>query len=179
MDPSMSNWGISVATYNEQEGLIIRAVDVIHPTKLKGKMRQNRKDIEQATQLIQGIGPYLDDVDIVIAEVPVGSQSSRAMVNYAMCVSIIAMINQYIDRPVIEVSPSDVKKVVGNPNATKEDMVDWAIDMHPEALWPTYTRDKKKLISYAKSEHIADSIAALYAGSFTEQFYTYFNSITG
>lgn len=180
MDPSMSNWGICVAEWDEVNGLVVKKVDVIHPKKLTGKgIRQNFKDIDQARQLLEGVGPYLDDVDIVVAEVPVGSQSSRAMVNYAMCVTIVAMVNQYIERPVIQVSPSDVKKVVGNPQASKEDMVDWATEMHPEANWPTYKRDKKHYLSYAKSEHAADALAALYAGSFTPTFYEYINSITG
>ncbi|AGY48138.1 hypothetical protein Presley_71 [Acinetobacter phage Presley] len=179
LDPSMSNWGIAKATYDDVDGLVIRHLDVIRPKPIKEKMRKNAKDVNQAEQLIEGVLPYLDDVDIVIAEVPVGSQSSRAMVNYAMCVSIIAMVNQIIERPVIQVSPSDVKKVVGNPQASKEQMVDWAIDQHPEANWPTYKKDKKLYLSYAKAEHMADAIAALYAGSLTDQFYDYINSITG
>lgn len=179
LDPSMSNWGIAKATYDDVNGLLIHKLDLIRPKPVKEKMRKNAKDIIQAEQLIQGVLPYLDDVDIVIAEVPVGSQSSRAMVNYAMCISIIAMINQVIERPVIQVSPSDVKKIVGNPQASKEDMVDWAIDQHPEASWPTYKKDKKLYLSYAQAEHMADAIAALYAGSFTDTFYDYIHSITG
>lgn len=178
-DPSMNNWGISVAHWSAEEGLVIDSIAVIQPVELKGKHRKNAKDVYHAEQLVAGIAPYLDDVDIVVAEVPVGSQSAAAMKGYGMCIAIIAMVNQSIERPVISVSPQDVKEVVNNPEATKREMVDWALDLHPEADWPTYPRKGKLLISYAKAEHMADAIAALYAASYTEQFSNYMNQLIG
>lgn len=179
LDPSMNNWGIAVATWCEDDGLVITHLDVIQPKELKTKARKNAKDVYHAEQLVMRLGPYLDNVDIVVAEVPVGSQSAAAMKGYGMCIALVAMINQSIDRPVIQVSPQDVKEVVGNPEATKKEVVDWAYDLHPEANWPTYKRNKIDNISYAKAEHMADSIAALYAGSYTETFSNYMNEIIG
>lgn len=179
LDPSMNNWGIAAATWDDQEGLVIHDLHVIQPKELKGKHRKNAKDVHHAEQLIAGLVDYLDDVDIVVAEVPVGSQSAAAMKGYGMCVAVVAMINQYLERPVIAVSPQDVKEVVGNPEASKREMVDWAYELHPEANWPKYKQHNQMLISYAKAEHMADSIAALYAGSYTDQFSIYMNEIIG
>lgn len=178
-DPSMLNWGIASATWDEVNGLLIQKVDVIHPSPLKGKQRKNSKDIYHAEQLVKGLEPYLYDVDIVVAEVPVGSQNAAAMKGYGMCVALLAMVNQFLDRPVIQVSPQDVKLVIDNPEASKKEMVDWAYEMHPEANWPTYKQHGKQLLSYAKAEHMADSIAAIYAASYTDTFSIYMNQLIG
>ena len=70
----------------------------------------------------------------------------------------------------IEVNPAEVKlATVGKRTAAKEDMIEWAIDMHPEVEWFTYKRGGKMLYS-DKNEHIADAVCAIYAGIQTQQF---------
>lgn len=67
--------------------------------------------------------------------------------------------------PFFEVTPTEVKlAAVGNKTATKQDMIKWAMESHPEANWPTYKQNGKVMVSEAKAEHMADAIAAIYAG---------------
>ena len=58
---------------------------------------------------------------------------------------------------------------------SKSEMIDWAVDMHPDANWPLYKRDKSWYISEAKAEHMADALAAIYAGAETKQFLNLIN----
>lgn len=52
----------------------------------------------------------------------------------------------------------------GKKTASKQDMIGWAMDKHPEANWPMYKHKGINTVSEAKAEHMADSIGAIYAG---------------
>lgn len=178
MDPSMSNWGLAIAyVYLDSDEIEVDELHVISPYKESEAktVRQNSKDIRIAEQLIEGIIPHLEDADLIIAEVPVGSQSSRAMVSYAMCVTIIAAINNSFLK-VIEVTPKDVKLNVSN-NATKAQMIEWASKKHPEAPWQYKTVKGKRSIVSTHAEHVADAIGALYAALKTPEVKNLINSI--
>ncbi|GAL23016.1 hypothetical protein JCM19235_1317 [Vibrio maritimus] len=106
------------------------------------------------------------DVNMVVVEVPVGSQSARSMASYGICIGILASIT----KPMIQVTPTEVKMAtVGSKTASKQDMIDWATSAYPDADWLTVTRKGKKVIT-AKNEHLADSIAAVHAAILTDQF---------
>lgn len=63
------------------------------------------------------------DVNMVVVEVPVGSQSARSMASYGICIGILASIT----KPMIQVTPTEVKMAtVGSKTASKQDMIDWA-----------------------------------------------------
>jgi Holliday junction resolvasome RuvABC endonuclease subunit len=86
------------------------------------------------------------------------------MCSYGVCAGILGAISA-IYRPVVELTPRQVKEAsVGDPEASKEDMVAWAVSKHPEANWPVYKQKGETLVSEAKAEHEADAIAAIYAG---------------
>ena len=176
LDPSLSNWGVVKGTLDIIEGYFdVDSLHLIHPDKnKKTKMRQNSKDVLSAQQLYKGNIELLQDVDIVIAELPTGSQSARASAAYGICMGIVGALTLNLDN-FIQVTPMDVKKVVGNNNPAKSEMIDWAVDMHPDANWPLYKRDKSWYISEAKAEHMADALAAIYAGAETKQFLNLIN----
>lgn len=177
LDPSLSNWGCVKGTLDLTDGLFqVDSLHLIHPNKnTKTKMRQNSKDVLSAKQLYEGNIELLHDVDIVIAELPTGSQSARASAAYGICMGVIGALS--IDMPnFIQVTPMDVKKVVGNNAPSKSEMIEWATDMHPDADWPLYKRDHKYYISEAKAEHMADALAAIYAGAQTIQFFNLIKS---
>lgn len=165
-DPSLRNWGLAVGTYNiEEKKLTIEKLDVVNAVLPTGKRtRQNSLDLESAFQLYKGAVAAVEGAHAVFIEVPVGSQSARAMASYGICVGVLGALRAN-GVPFFEVNPTEVKLAgAGTKTATKQEMIKWATSKHPEANWPTYKEHGSVLISEAKAEHQADAIAAIYAG---------------
>jgi Holliday junction resolvasome RuvABC endonuclease subunit len=165
-DPSLRNWGLAVGTYDlETKKLVIDTLDLTNPELVKSKqVRQNSFDLESAFQLYTGAVAAAQGAHAVFVEVPVGSQSARAMASYGICVGVLGALRAN-GIPFFEVTPTEVKlAAVGNKTATKQDMIKWAMAAHPEANWPTYQQKGSTMVSEAKAEHMADAIAAIYAG---------------
>lgn len=165
-DPSLRNWGLAVGYLNlETKKLTVEFVDITNPVLPTGKqVRQNSNDLESALQLYKGAADASIGAQAVFVEVPVGSQSARAMASYGICVGVLGALRAN-GIPFFEVTPTEVKLAsVGNKTATKQDMIRWAMASHPEANWPTYKQHGKDMVSEAKAEHMADAIAAIYAG---------------
>lgn len=179
LDPSMSNWGVCIGTLDAITGEFeVDSVHVVHPNKFKSekKMRQNSKDVLLAQDLYKSNMSLLKDVDILFAELPIGSQSARAMASYGICLGIIGALNENLTE-VIQVTPQAVKKVVGNDNPSKLEMIEWAMDQHPEIEFPVYRKNGIWYVSAAKAEHMADALVSIYAGANTPQFKTLIKSI--
>ena len=173
-DPSLNNWGLSRGVFKLSEGidsLKIERLSVIQPEIPTGKqVRQNSKDIEAAAQLTQGAFEFAKGADAIFVEVPVGSQSARAMASYGICVGVLGAL-RISGIPFFEVTPTEVKLAsFGTKTATKKDMIGWASTKHPEAPWPTYKRGGSVLISESNAEHMADATAAIYAGVKSQPF---------
>ena len=101
----------------------------------------------------------------MFVEVPVGSQSARAMASYGVCIGLLAALS---DKPLIEVTPTEVKlAAVGSKTASKQEMISWASDLYPHLNW-IKSRGKSELAD--KNEHIADAIGAIHAGILTDEF---------
>jgi Holliday junction resolvasome RuvABC endonuclease subunit len=163
MDPSLRNWGISVGTlFLDTNKVHISELAVIHPVLPTGKqIRQNSLDLSAAKQLAEHAMAYAKDAQVIFVEVPVGSQSSRAMASYGICVGILGALRSS-NIPFFEVTPTEVKvTAVGSKLATKESMIQWAKRAHPEVDWPK---------AAAKAEHMADATAAIHAGLQTNEF---------
>lgn len=166
MDPSLRNWGLAKGTYNlDTKKIEIYTLGLVNPVLPTGKqVRQNSTDLESAYQLYQGAGDIAIGAHAVFVEVPVGSQSARAMASYGICVGVLGALRAN-DVPFFEVTPIEVKlATVGTKTATKQEMIQWAMAAHPEADWPMYKQHGKDMVSEAKAEHMADAIAAIYAG---------------
>lgn len=171
-DPSMKNWGVACGTYRlDTQALHVREVTVLNPVLPTGKqVRQNSKDLEAAQQLSQGVLEAVKGAHTIFVEVPHGSQSARAMASYGMCVGILGSLRAQ-GIPFIEVTPTEVKMIAtGRKTATKNDMIQWAVNQHPEANWPYHNRNGQQLISETKAEHMADAVAAIHAGFQTNAF---------
>lgn len=165
-DPSLRNWGLAIGTYClETKQLQIDSLGLTNPVLPKGKqVRQNSSDLESGYQLYKGAAAAAEDAQAVFVEVPVGSQSARAMASYGICVGVLGALRAN-GIPFFEVTPTEVKlAAVGIKTATKEQMIQWAMAKHPEAAWPTYKRGGVTLVSEAQAEHQADAVAAIYAG---------------
>lgn len=165
-DPSLRNWGLAIGSFNlETKQLQINDLAVTCPELSKGKqVRQNSLDLEAAFQLYKGAIAAAKGAHAVFVEVPVGSQSARAMASYGICVGVLGALRAN-GIPFFEVTPNEVKLAgPGDKAASKKTMIEWAMNKHPEANWPTYKQNGIVLVSEAKAEHQADAVAAIYAG---------------
>lgn len=169
-DPSLRNWGCVSATLDlSTETVTITGMNLIETAEdasAKKGVRQNSLDLASATSLSEGMREACLDKLIAFAEVPVGSQSARAMASYGICVGVLGGITI----PLIQVTPAEVKKAaVGTSTATKREMIEWAVAKHPEAPWLTLGKGEK-MRYIDKNEHLADAVAAIYAGLKTAEF---------
>lgn len=167
MDPSLTHWGIASAELDLTTGFLSTPdLVLIEPEKLTHKqVRQNSTDLFVAEQLAAEALKTARNVKAVFVECPVGSQSARAMASYGVCVGILGTMRAE-GIQLIEVTALEVKKgFTGDKNATKQQMIDKAVELYPEANFPN---QKGRIL--AKTEHLADAIAAIHAGVNTPLF---------
>lgn len=153
LDPSLRSWGLAACLY--REGKIEVVETRITKTKNTKGIKQNASDIIAANTLYNELITPIKWADVICIEVPHGSQSSRAMVSYGVCVALIGVI-QALNPSIVQVSANDVKAVVRTDKShkpTKQEIIDWVKDKHPEANLPTTL----------SAEHICDAIVAIYA----------------
>ena len=168
MDPSMRSWGIAEAMLDLETGVLDTPIfSLVQPKDLAGKqVRQNSSDLHLTTQLAEVVLARVRQAKVIFVEVPIGSQSARAMASYGFCVGILGAVRAE-GIPFIEVTPTEVKKVfTGNADATKGEMIEKALSEYPDAIFPTHNGK----ISAAKAEHVADAVAAIHAGVRTPAF---------
>jgi hypothetical protein len=172
MDPSFTNWGLGSVDLDLTTGIPSTPyIQLIEPLELSGKnIRVNSNDLHRAEQIARVVIEGAKKVKAVFAEVPVGSQSARAMASYGICVGIISTIRA-MGIPVIEVTAIESKlALTGKKTATKLEMIEAAFQTYPEANWLIGTKGKEKGKLIAKNEHMADAIAAIHAGVNTPVF---------
>lgn len=166
-DPSLRSWGVASATLDLLTGILtVPSLSIIEPKDPKGKqVRQNSHDLYRAEQLAESALAFARKAKAIFVEVPVGSQSARAMASYGICVGILGAIKAE-GIPLIEVTPAEVKKAfTGKKDASKDEMIAKAIEFYPTADFPKYNGKMT-----AKTEHVADAIAAIHAGVNTPMF---------
>ncbi|MGV8863225.1 MAG: hypothetical protein ACOH2T_18925 [Pseudomonas sp.] len=167
-DPSLRNWGVAVSQLDLTSGLLdTPSLSLVQTTNGKGKqVRQNSADLQVAEELATAALALARKAKVVFVECPVGSQSSRAMASYGICVGILGAIRAE-GIPLIEVTPLEVKLVMsGLKTATKHQMIDAAVNAYPGANWPMH----QGKVSASKAEHMADAIGAIHAGVRTPTF---------
>ena len=160
LDPSLRNFGFSRADLNVNTGELSDVQVFLHSTASSKhkQVRKNSDDLERCRSTHKALKAAVDDADMVFVEVPVGSQSARAMASYGFCIGILASI----EKPVIQLTPTEIKKAAtGSANATKQEMIEWAVGEYPGAGW-LRSGKKERLIN--DNEHMADATAAIKAG---------------
>ena len=169
LDPSLSNFGAAKLELSFNDDLKIvghKLLDLglsqTSPDKKKTR-RKNEEDRGRAVEHYNFLKSFLQNTDFVFCELPVGSQSARAMASYGICVGITASI----ELPFFVVSPHDVKLAAcKNKQASKADMVAWGLHKFPHGNW----LKSSSQAALTKNEHIADALASIVAGVKTEQF---------
>ena len=171
-DPSLRNWGLAIGNYDmDTKRLTIEDLSLTNPVLTTSKqVRQNSLDLESGVQLYAAAVRAAKDAHAVFIEVPVGSQSARAMASYGICVGVLGALKA-IGTPFFELSPTEVKLAgAGKKTATKREMIEWAMATHPEANWPMYQQHGISKVSEAQAEHLADAVAAIHAGIASTSF---------
>lgn len=171
MDPSLNHWGLSEAILDLSEGTLSTPIgSIIEPTDLVGKnIRVNTNDQWRAEQLAVSVLNACRRAKCIFVEVPVGSQSARAMASYGICVGILGAVRA-LGIPYIQVSPDENKRVfAGKKGATKKEMISKLIETYPDVVLP---QGKTKGSIGDKSEHIADATASIHSGVLTSEFQT-------
>lgn len=176
LDPSLSNFGIAKMTLDltdrslDLDDLVLVKTEPEQDKKKKKAVRQNSLDLERGRILHDALIEHAQGFQIAVAEVPVGSQSARAMASYGVCIGVLAAC----PIPMIQVTPSEVKMAgFGVKTATKDEMIEWALQTYPAANWLRYAQNGKtykKGEPSAANEHLADAVAAVHAGILTDQF---------
>lgn len=165
LDPSLNNWGVALAKYDTQTNILTVLQGRVLTSKHNKKAKQNIQDLTKSEFLYKSLAPAFNYADIISAELPYGSQSSRAMVSYALCIGVLGSL-KHTNPNVVPVTPIQVKKLVGSPTSTKEEVIDWVKAKHPEILsWLPQAK--------AKSEHICDAIVSMHVMLNTQQFKDY------
>jgi Holliday junction resolvasome RuvABC endonuclease subunit len=167
-DPSLRHWGIAAGTYDlVTKEVVVENLDIIEPEFVISKqVRQNSLDIQASNVLFTKAALYLKEADSAFIEVPVGSQNARAMASYGVCIGVIGSLEMSY-KPMIQLSPLEVKMAsVGIKTATKDQMIQWAMSKHPHVNWPK----KRNAVVKSTAEHMADAVAAIYAGVISTPF---------
>ncbi len=171
LDPSLSNFGMVRGEY--LNGLFVpdrlQLVET-KPDSSAKSVRKNSQDLERCRSIYKAMSVFLEPADIVCVEIPIGSQSARAMASYGACIGLLSSIQ----KPLIQILPAEVKLTATNSKtASKAQMIAWAPSLYPDLPWSTTTRNGTRTFSN-KNEHLADAIAAVHAAMETD----YFKSLT-
>ena len=170
IDPALRNFGIVHAELNLDEfGVRVLDMHLVQSednAKQQKTVRKNSDDLRRAKLLHTGFMGACKGSAFAFVEVPVGSQSARAMASYGICVGVLAAC----PIPMIQVTPTEVK-LAGTKikSATKDEMIAAAVKAHPEAKWLT-RQLKGERVLLNDNEHLADALWAIYAGIKTDQF---------
>jgi Holliday junction resolvasome RuvABC endonuclease subunit len=167
MDPSLRNWGLAEGTLDLEQGYLTNlSLSIVQPKDMEGKqVRKNSSDLYLANQLAEAVIPLVQKAKVIFVEIPVGSQSARAMASYGVCIGLLGAIRSQ-GIPLIEVNATEVKLgLSGKPNATKRQMIEAAYLHYPTANFPM---QRGKILD--KAEHMADAIGAIHAGVNTPMF---------
>ena len=172
IDPSLSNFGMVKGALDLSQDKPLFLLDKMFLQESKQDkanakvVRKNSDDLNRARLLHDAMQEFISDADLVIVDVPVGSQSARSMASYGICIGLLSSIAQ----PMIQVTPTEVKlAAVGSKTASKAEMIDWATSLYPNAQWIKH-KQKGKWVIGNKNEHLADALAAVHAGLATDSF---------
>ena len=153
IDGALNNFGLARG-YVVDQSIYIERIELISPKK--GNFARGRMgDAARAKFIVQRIAPHLLNVNIVFAELAIGSRSASAAWSLGVALGIIASI----DKPIILVQPHEAKKIVKS-YADKDEIIAWATKRYPHLDWLKYRGRITK-----KNEHTADAIAIAHAGA--------------
>jgi Holliday junction resolvasome RuvABC endonuclease subunit len=163
-DPSLTGCGLAKLDYEIETGkleLVELKLVATQPETAK-QVRRSSSDLRRANVIATAMVDWMEDCKFFFGEVPSGSQSNRAAITFGIVIGLFGMLSHI--KPMFEVQPSETKLItVGTKTASKEEMVEWAMEHYPDAPWMTRTL-KGKQVPIAANHNLADAIAVAYAG---------------
>ena len=172
LDGSLRNFGVAKMEINTETGeLTVIDLILIKTEPGKGKqVRASSDNLRRSQELAIGVREATKDCVTAFYEVPSGGQDYKSVLGFGMVIGIYASLTI----PGREVSPAETKMAaVGTKTASKEEMVIWAVEKHPDAPWRLQKQNGakyKKGDLMADNEHLADGVAIGYAGTKTPEF---------
>lgn len=169
-DPSMSHFGIAKATVDlETSEVVVQELKLVNTApEDKRVMVKSSDDLRRARECQVAMEEACEGRAFAFAEIPFmhATMYPSAILNTGIVIGILSSC----PLPIIQVQPQAVKlATVGTRQAAKEEMIAWAVAKHPTAPWITVKR-KGAMVPTAANEHLADAVAAIYAGLHTDQF---------
>ncbi len=162
LDGSKANFGISLLDLdiNTME-LTVADLILVKTQKTKNKqVRMSSDNLRRAQEVAVPLRNALKGCTTAFVEVPSGGQSYDAVLGFGTVIGLYASI----EIPVVEVSPSETKlAAVGTKTASKEEMIEWAIENYPDAPW-RMRKLKGEMVPVKDNEHLADGVAIAHAG---------------
>lgn len=168
LDGSLRNFGIAKLDYDTDTDELSVADLILTKTEKSSvkSVRASSDNLARAQVIAESIRDNLKDCAFVFAEVPSGGQDFKAVMAFGIVVGLYASIQI----PLIEVSPSETKMAaVGTRTASKQEMINWAIEKFPKAKWRSVKRNGE-MVPTLDNEHLADAVAIAFAGIKTPQF---------
>lgn len=168
LDPSMSNtgvvWGYIDTDSSPVEIVCVGSTTITTKKSSSKQIRASSDTVARFREQYIGIKEIIVRLSpqVVFAETPSGSQSANGMKSYGGTCAILGAL----DPEPIQVTPQEVKMCsIGSLKASKRDIIDWAFSKYPDLEWSVI---KGRVAN--TNEHVADSIAVVYAGVKTTQF---------
>lgn len=174
LDAAFANTGIVLAEYHIATNTVdVKELRVVQTTSDKsGKrvVRKNSDDLRRASEQLRALDKAIADHNpsFAFCEVPFGAQSARAAWALGISVGLIAHVETRV--PLIQVTPKEVKDVVGEKFPDKAQMIAWAVKTYPNANWPRARSGGLLKVVAGKAEHMADACATIHAGIATPEF---------
>jgi Holliday junction resolvasome RuvABC endonuclease subunit len=168
LDGSLRNFGIA-RMWLDTVTLDLSVQDLILIKTEKSKDKQVRRSsdyLSAAIALKEGCQKAMLGVTTAFYEVPAGGQDYNAVMGFGIVIGTYASLAV----PGAEVSPGETKKAaVGTKTASKQEMIEWAMEKFPEAPWRT-RKLKGEIVPTNDNEHLADAVAIVHAGIMTPSF---------
>lgn len=166
LDPSLRNTGIALGYYDtDLHEVVVEDIRLVRTEADKSKqVRKNSDDLRCAREIRTALAEAhrQHKPAVVFAEVPSGTQSSRASWTLGVTVGLLAAV----PLPLVEVTPKQVKRTfTGHGGASKQDIIDLAVKMFPDLPW---LHHHGKLVN--ANEHMADAVAVMFTGVATDEF---------
>lgn len=167
IDPSLRNTGIVIGEL-ELKTQALKIIKLHLVETAPDKTQPASEDLlRRCCEIHHAVRQHTTGCQQVFAELPTGGSNMQAA--FSLGAGFVAALVG-LSASVVPVTPYDVKRAalshLPGKQRDKKAMVAWAMQAHPEAPWPTYERDG---VAYPVTdnnhlEHLADAIAAIYAG---------------
>ena len=169
IDIGLANTGVALFNMDADGNLTseVPKIHLIRTQKAKNKqIRRSSDDLARVGKTASTLFGFIEDCQpsFIFAEIPSGSQSSRASFGFGTCLGVLAAI-EVSGNILIQVTPKEVKSVHPLSAPSKREMIDWAVGLYPEADWIRPRGNVSPM-----NEHMADAIATVHAGVQNPEF---------